>query len=284
MASSLPQSGPPTTSAAHAAPPPRRAGPLVFSDAFRRHGLNPAKWDDFITSAAAQGQPWNSNGAGGSAPAGRVAVTDLEYDLPQQVTIGDGLQIRAQRQSTSEVVDGHAVTFPWRSGAVSTYGKFEFDGGYLSVRAKMPTAPGMWPGVFLLPGYSQAGQPDTEEIDLFEGGYTGQGPSADNYAWHLHTPQGIVGGVTDVGTDLSSGFHTYALDWVPGQSITWYFDGHEVGKVTSAQMTIPNEPMEVVVDLQVAAPGTSSFHTLPGPTTPPSSTLVVQQMAVHSRE
>lgn len=269
-------------SAAPAATGPNGA-PLAFSAGFSGTSLLRSKWNPFVTDAAAAGQPWNTNGRGGSTPANSHNLQDYEYDLPRQVHVDHELRIVAQRRPTAGMLGPAALTYPWRSGAVSTYGKFEFDGGFLEVVARMPTAPGMWPSVFLLPGYSMAGQPDADEIDLFEGGYTGKGPAADNVAWHLHTAKGVAGGVTDVGTSLSSGFHTYALDWVPGKSITWYFDGRTVGRVTSAQLPVPNEPMELILDLQVANPATASFHTLVGSSTPSTDTMVVRRVVVYSR-
>jgi hypothetical protein len=84
----------------------------------------------------------------------------------------------------------------------------------------------------------------TKKIDMQEGGFTSSGSNVnDNRAWHLHTPSGTFGGVPNTGTDLTSGFNTYGIDSVPGKSTTWYVNGKESGVVTSAQTTIPNEPM-----------------------------------------
>ncbi|RWP57780.1 family 16 glycosylhydrolase [Mesorhizobium sp.] len=57
----------------------------------------------------------------------------------------------------------------------------------------------------------------------------------------------------DSGVDLTAGFHTYGINWVPCQSITWYFDGKQMAQVTSAHVPIPNEPDAV------ASRGTGSF-------------------------
>lgn len=253
------------------------AGRLVFSTRFPGHRLAGSDWNRFITSAAASGMPWNSNGRGGSAPANGRHLLDLEYDLPSQVRIDNGLRIVAERRPTSGMLLGRPTVYPWRSGAVSSYGKLELDGGFVQVEAKMPTGPGLWPGVFLLPGPEQAGRPDRHEIDLFEGGYMqGSSNPAENMAWRVHDGSASRGGVTGVGTDLSSGFHTYGIDWVPGRSVTWYFDGRQVGRVTSAQIAIPDEPMELIIDLQVANAAAGSFHTLVGPATPSSATMVVR--------
>ena len=60
-----------------------------------------------------------------------------------------------------------------------------------------------------------------------------------------------------MGTDLGAAYHVYGLKWVPGQSLTWYVDGTQIGQVTSAQAPIPDDPMELIVALDVASPSTS---------------------------
>lgn len=252
----------------------------AFSDLFRGNVLGQSDWNPYITSGAAGGTPWNANGRGGSGPEDYRHVVDLEYDLPGQVRVHNGLQIVAQRTPTVGVLAGQQFAYPWRSGAVSTYGYFEFTGGYVQIDAKMPTAPGLWPGLFMLPGAGRAGKADNAEIDIFEGGYLGQGNPADNFSWTLHRGSAHLGGVTNVGTDLGAGFHLYGLDWVPGKSVTWYFDGRQVGQVTSAQMAIPNEPMELIMDVQVANGLAGSFHTLTSSATPPLDTMEVRSVKV----
>jgi hypothetical protein len=37
--------------------------------------------------------------------------------------------------------------------------------------------------------------------------------------------QGDLRGVTNVGTNLTSGFNAYGIDWVPGKSITYFLNG-----------------------------------------------------------
>lgn len=255
----------------------------VFSTDFPGRQLAASDWNPFITSAAAEGLPWNSDGQGGSAPANGRHLLDLEYDLPSQVHVDHGLEIVAERRPTPGMLLGRPTVYPWRSGAVSTYAKLALDGGFLEVVAKMPTGPGLWPGVFLLPGPARAGHPDRHEIDLFEGGYVkGSSDPAENMAWWVHDGNAKQGGVTNVGTDLSSGFHTYGIDWVPGRSVTWYFDGRRVGRVTSAEIPIPDEPMELIIDLQVANAAAGSFHSQVGPATPSRATMVVRAVRAYT--
>lgn len=165
---------------------------------------------------------------------------------------------------------------------VSTYGKFQFDGGYVQIKAKVPVGDGLWPGFWMLPGRG-AKHGDDFELDIFEGDYTGnQVNPIDNYAWNLHTPSGAqFGGLTSTGVDLGAGYHIYGIDWVPGQSITWYLDGKPVGMLTSAQAPIPNEPMELILDLDVASPTTAGWHTVYDSTTPSPAVVNVAEVQVY---
>jgi beta-glucanase (GH16 family) len=54
---------------------------------------------------------------------------------------------------------------------------------------------------------------------------------------------------------LAGGYHIYGLKWIPGVSLTWYVDGVQIGQVTSARAVIPDEPMQIIMSLQVANKG-----------------------------
>ncbi|MGA2520237.1 MAG: glycoside hydrolase family 16 protein [Acidimicrobiales bacterium] len=244
----------------------------IFGDSFSGTALDTSKWSTFITSNAAHGWPWSSDGAGGSGSS--AGDFDAEYFEPGQVSVDNGLSLTAVRGSTRP-------GYTWTSGVVCTYGKFQFDGGYVQIKAKAPAGDGMWPGLWLLPGPGGTAG-DNFELDMFEGGYTGNGANpADNDAWHLHTPSGVVGGVTNTGANLTAGYHVYGVAWVPGQSVTWYLDGVQVGRVTSAQVPIPDEPMELILDLQVADSAAQGWITTDDATTPSPSVLQVAAVAVY---
>lgn len=273
-------SGAPGAPALPAVPSGFSASQLVFQDGFTGSVLNSSKWNTFVTSKAAGGWPWNNGPNGGSGVANASNQFDAEYDVPSQVSVSNGLSLQASAQPINGILGGSTATYPWRSGVVSSYNKFQFTGGYLQVTAKMPVGDGMWPGLWLLPGPGGTGG-DNFEIDLFEGGYTGSGPASQAFAWHLHTPAGTMGGTAGTGVDLGSGYHTYGLDWVPGQSISWYLDGRLIGRLTSAQLPIPTEPMELIMDLQVANQATAGWHTVPGSSTPAQNVMSIQNIEVY---
>jgi beta-glucanase (GH16 family) len=248
------------------------ASDLVFGDGFAGTSLSASSWNTFITSNAANGYPWFSNGQGGSGIGGPYVA---DYDMPYEVSVNNGLTLNAVQQSivASNRVNGVTAnqTFPWTSGVVSTYGKMEFDGGYLQISMKEPGGDGSWPSLWLLPGKGAGSVGDNYEIDIQQGGFTsGSANPDDTFAYHLHTPNGTFGGVVDTGVDLTAGYHTYAINWVPGKSITWYLDGREIGQVTSAQAPIPNEPMELIMNDGVANSAASGWRTTLDSSTPQS--------------
>jgi beta-glucanase (GH16 family) len=251
---------------------------LVFQDDFSGTTLD-STWHPYITSNAANGAPWNSNGAGGS---GGGNTYDVEYDMPSQVSVNNGtLDITATQKSVVGDIRGSAVTFPVTSGAVSSYGNFEFTGGYLQISMKAPSGNGAWPGLWLLPGKGAGSSGDNFEIDMQEGGYTGSGPANQAFAAHLHTPSGTFGKQVDSGIDLTAGFNTYGIDWVPGKSITWYLNGKEMAQVTSAQMPIPTEPMEVIMDSQVANSNAAGWHTAFDSSSPASTQMQINGVQLY---
>jgi beta-glucanase (GH16 family) len=251
---------------------------LVFEEDFSGTTLD-NYWHTYITSNAANGWPWNSNGSGGSGPGGPY---DADYDMPSQVSVTNGLlDLTATEQTVSGMNQGTAQTFPITSGAVSSYGNFEFDGGYLQISMKAPSGDGAWPALWLMPGKGAGSSGDNFEIDMQEGGYTGSGPANQAFSWHLHTPSGTVGGVVDTGIDLTAGFHTYGINWVPGQSITWYLDGKQMAQVTSAQVPIPNEPMELIMNNGVANSNATGWHTVLDSSTPSSMQMQIDEIQLY---
>lgn len=254
------------------------ASNLVFQDDFTGTTLD-STWHDYITSNAAKGAPWNSNGAGGSGVGNQY---DADYDIPSQVSVNNGtLNITATQKAVAGDVKGSAATFPVASGGVSSYGNFEFTGGYLQISMKAPSGDGAWPGLWLLPGKGAGNSGDNFEIDMQEGGYTGSGPANQAFAAHLHTSSGTFGSVVDSGIDLTAGFNTYGIDWVPGKSITWYLNGKQMAQVTSAQMPIPTEPMELIMDSQVANSNTAGWHTALDGSSPASTQMLINGIQLY---
>jgi Glycosyl hydrolases family 16 len=266
-------------------PPPAYASKkLLFNETAAGSSISSSRWNTFITSGDSENLAWNSNGTGGSSPANASPDYDAEYDLPGQVAEAHGvIDIRATRTPTEGMLGGVSTIYPFASGVLCTYGKFEFTGGYVQIEAKVPGGAGLWPGFWMLPGSSADGPND--EIDIFEGGAEGVQPgtsSNDTYSWHLHTPAGTFGAVTNTKTDLTAGFNTYGLQWVPGKLLRWYLNGHVIGTLTNAQVIIPEEPMDLIMNLQVAQPAASGWHTTYNRTTPATSNMLISGVQVYS--
>ncbi|TIQ06705.1 MAG: glycosyl hydrolase family protein [Mesorhizobium sp.] len=253
---------------------------LVFEENFSGTALD-SDWNTYLTSNAANGWPWNSNGSGGSGMGNQF---NAEYDMPSQDTVSNGLlNLTAIKQPVNGVAQGSAQTFPVTSGAVSSYGNFEFNGGYLQISMKAPSGDGAWPALWLMPGEGAGNSGDNFEIDIQEGGFTGSGPANQAFSYHLHGPSGVTGGVVDSGVDLTAGFHTYGINWVPGQSITWYFDGKQMAQVTSAQASIPDQPMELIMSNQVANSNAAGWHTALDSSTPSSMQMQIDEVQLYQK-
>jgi len=118
-------------------------------------------------------------------------------------------------------------TCHWTSGKIITRGKLEFKYGVMEARIKVPAGGGTWPAFWMLgarfPGQSW---PGCGEIDIMEAAGnspftnwgTGHGPQNDGVS---HT---ALGGTTTWPTQLSAGYHTYSVAWLPDR-IQWRLDG-----------------------------------------------------------
>lgn len=154
-----------------------------------------------------------------------------QYYTPANVTeSGGALRLRADAN--------------YDSGAVTTEGKFSFLYGALSIRAKLPRGPGLWPALWLLPNGSES--PAPFEIDLME--ELGANPHTVYFTvWQGSSKRGCSAS----GPDWSAGYHTYTLDWSAGRA-RWKIDGRTRCTIDSG---VSNQPMYLLMNLAI---GTSS--------------------------
>jgi hypothetical protein len=90
---------------------------LVFQDDFSGTTLDNT-WHPYITSNAANGAPWNSNGAGGS---GGGNTYDVEYDMPSQVSVNNGtLDITATQRVGNHASGNHPTGGQVDHGQIAT--------------------------------------------------------------------------------------------------------------------------------------------------------------------
>ena len=162
---------------------------------------------------------------------------------PSQVSVNNGLTLTAQPN-----VNQYAGTYPWISGVVTTEGKFSLPttGWYVQVKAKMPDqSQGMWPGIWFLPGVE--GTP-ANELDGYEGGLLGLDPNEIMHSDYF-ADQGQQQSAYSVGTEVNAGYNIYGFQFIPGQSITAYFNGKQVWQVSaSSGITISGEPYQIMLE------------------------------------
>ena len=239
------------------------AGQLIFNDQFSGTSLNSAHWNTFMSGQG--NQTWNSDGL----PAGDSAAGThfhQNYFSPSQVTVNDGLTLTMVPDTKYS-----SLGYRYRSGVVTTDGKFALRGGYVQIKAKMPDAStGGWPAIWFIDPNGGGG---SQEIDLQEGGFIPGGaalpggtPENKVFVSTYHTPSDTQSDFSYVTRKpMNVGFNTYGMEYIPGRSIKTYFNGRLVGSWTK---NISTTPYEIVIWNTQASANTSGFHTTgesPGP-------------------
>lgn len=256
-------------------PPPAgySAGQLIFDDQFSGTSLNSAHWNTFMDG---QGDSiWNSDGlpAGDSAAGTQSHQT---YFSPSQVTVNDGLTLTMVPDTKYS-----SLGYGYRSGVVTTGGKFILRSGYVQIKAKMSDASlGGWPAIWFIDPDSGGG---SQEIDLQEGGFTPtdaglpKGTPANNiFVSTYHTPSDSQSGFGyATPKPMNAGFNIYGMEYIPGRSIKTYFNGRLVGSWTQ---NISTTPYEIVIWNTQASANTSGFHTT-GESPNPSDLSVAEVQA-----
>lgn len=204
---------------------PPRVGPnswrLIFDATFTGRSLNTALWHTCYDFGACQ----------------IVHNGEYEWYVPHGVAVRGGTLVLTAR---AHKVHGQ----PLSSGMIQSNGRFDFEYGYVEIRAKVPSGFGTWPALWLLPEDGQW----PPEIDIME--YWGWSP---NQIRESLFPPGDKTGLhhtVDV-PHITAGYHTYAVDWEPHE-ISWYVDGQlEYQLHDSIAM-----PMYPIANLAASAPPT----------------------------
>ena len=103
----------------------------------------------------------------------------------------------------------------------------------------------MWPSFWLLP-VSNESKPELDVVEIL-----GDAPQKAYMTFHYLDLDGkrVQSSQNWVGADFSKGWHTFGIDWNPGQ-ITWFIDGRERFRFTE-EAFIPAEPMYLILNLAV---------------------------------
>ena len=208
--------------------------------------------DDFLGSknATVNSSYWsarNCHRVPQSLGGGACFSTESVYYAPSAITL-DGSADGAAVISTNRI-SGALPTDAGRclsdipcsfiSGRFDTHGKVAFKYGFIEARIKMPAGSGNHPAFWMLgENINQVGWPLSGEMDITE--IRGNQPTIATSATHFST---IYSANTccgnhrytvdelEVGVDLSSDFHTYAVAWLPN-SISYYVDGKLISTLT----------------------------------------------------
>jgi hypothetical protein len=203
---------------------------LIFDDEFQGSSLDTSKWST----------GWFGSGITKAANGYETACYD-----PSHVSEGNDqldLTMTGPSAGCSQPYDGAAVT---------TNGHFQFTYGFVEVRAWLAgngsTVYG-WPQIWL-DGQSW---PQDGEIDILEG-------LSGSVCYHWHGPPNGTGYGGCPSGSFTGGWHTFGVDWEPG-SVTYYYDGNNVGSVTNSTSQITGDPMYLIL---VASTSATSVNQAP---------------------
>lgn len=225
--------------------PPMRSS-LIFEDDFGGANLDRSKWGTCYPWFKTTGCTNHGN-------------PELEWYLPEQVSVNGGALHLTARRSPIEGFDaqGRPKEFAYRSGMVTTAGQFEFTYGRVEFQARAPRGRGLWPALWLLPADGSS----PPEIDIMEA----YGEDVWQVLLSYHGTRTYTAQRIAFVNNISSGWHSYALDWRP-DSLIWYVDDR---RVFTVDHSIPHKPMYLIANLAVSGspphepdattPGTAQF-------------------------
>ena len=210
--------------------------------------------DDFVGQAGSQASStsWTPRLCGHAASngGGTCHNNEQQYYIPEAIAqdgSADGNLIITTKRITQPPKNAgicYVGLCSFTSGRLDTQGKISFKYGFIEARIKMPVGSGNWPAFWMLgDNINQVGWPYSGEMDIVE--IHSDRPTITTSATHFSatdTPNTCCGNhrfVFDektVGVDVSSGFHTYAIAWLP-DSISYYFDGRIVGEATRSRVS-----------------------------------------------
>lgn len=124
-----------------------------------------------------------------------------------------------------EYAFGKYLTYNYTAGAINTREKFNFTGGYIEGRFRMPATRGFWPAFWMLKD-AEIGLPEIDILEILSSSpntlyttvhYGHSWSSYKSYGWmSVNHP------------DLSLDFHTYGVE-VTESTLKWFLDGKRIG-------------------------------------------------------
>lgn len=159
---------------------------------------------------------------------GYIRNKELQYytDRTENVRVEEGnLVVEARLDS----LEKNGEVYPVTSASIITKNKAEWQYGRVEVRAKIPSALGTWPAIWMLgKNIDQVGWPASGEIDIME--HVGFDPDTIHtnihtkaYNHSINTNKGKATGISRPYDD----FHVYAIDW-DKEKIDFFIDNKKV--------------------------------------------------------
>jgi beta-glucanase (GH16 family) len=171
---------------------------------------------------------------------------ETQWYLPSQDQVSGGLlHLVARREPTQgTTASGTPEVYGCRSGMVTSYPGFRFKYGYLQIVARIPSSPGLWPALWLVPANIHKWPP---EIDIVESWGKGAFAGAFFHPYPRHTKpdRGLIRPPL-----RAAGWHTFALSWTKTQ-LTWLLDGRVILTVRNR---VPHLKMFLIADLAAYLP------------------------------
>lgn len=198
-------------------------------------------WETNFTSVEELQQYWSTQTGrwGASSGENQYYTADL-----QNVSINaQGYLVLTARQEKAP--DGVTGTNGYTSARLVTYGKVSVEPDVRIVaRMQLPYTKGLLPAFWMVglePGH-EFDWPRQGEVDVVEYAGTGAVGGANQWTGNIHGPAAtdntvdvkLQGTDTDLGFDLSAGFHDYGIDWYTDH-IVWHVDGAVTGEISQAQ-------------------------------------------------
>jgi beta-glucanase (GH16 family) len=217
-------------------------GNLLWSDDFKGSkdaSINSKNW-------SARNCHRTPSGMGGGA----CFDSEVVYYAPSAIKL-DGSEDGAAVISTTRISGalpsdaGKCLTAycAFVSGRFDTHGKVSFQYGFIEARIKMPAGSGNHPAFWMLgDNINQVGWPYSGEMDITE--IHSNEPTTTTSATHYSTVNSPNTCCSNhqykvaslgVGADVSAGYHTYAVAWMPN-SISYYVDNRLISTTTPANL------------------------------------------------
>jgi len=204
---------------------------LIWQDEFEGSELDPEKW-----VAEIGGHGWGNN------------EYQFYTDRPENVRLENGnLVIEARKE--------FFIRRQYTSGRIKTQGLLSFTYGRVEARMKLPYGQGIWPAFWMLGNnIDEVPWPLSGEIDIME--HVGKEPRRIYGTVHGpgYSGSGGIGHFTTLPENsLQQEFHTFAIEWDPGE-IRWFVDDEQFFKLTSEQVNnewVYDHPFFILINLAV---------------------------------